>query len=58
VKEEIVEEDPNGDARQLPRTMKAQLKREVQKVLELMTGNWRQYKLPKGVTINGIDSND
>lgn len=58
VKEEIVEEDPNGDARQSPRKKKAQLKREVQKVLELMTGKWRQYKLPKGVTINGIDSND
>jgi hypothetical protein len=58
VKEEIVEEDPNGDARQLPRTRDAQLKREVQKVLELMTGKWRQYKLPKGITINGIDSND
>lgn len=55
VKEEIIEEDPNGDARQLPRTEDARLKREIQKVLELMTGKWRQYKLPAGITINGLD---
>lgn len=55
VKEEIIEEDPNGDARRLPRTEDARLKREIQKVLELMTGKWRQYKLPAGVTINGLD---
>ena len=55
IKEEMVEEDPNGDARQLPRTKEARLKREIQKALDLMTGKWRQYKLPAGVTINGLD---
>lgn len=55
VKEEMVEEDPNGDARKLPRTEKARLKREIQKLLELMTGKWRQYKLPAGITINGLN---
>jgi len=57
VKEEILERDPNGDQKLSKRSLRSQLKREVQKVLELMTGKWRQYKLPIGTTINGIDHN-
>ena len=33
VKEEIIEEDPNGDARRLPRTEDARLKREIKRCL-------------------------
>jgi hypothetical protein len=57
VKEEILERDPNGDQKLSKRSPKSQLKREIQKELDLMTGKWRQYKLPIGTTINGIDHN-
>lgn len=58
VKEEIIERDPNGDARQNKRTPKALLKSEIKKVLELMTGKWRQYKLPSDCKINGWEKVD
>lgn len=55
ISEEIVEKDPNGDARKDKPTENSLLKKAIKEELGLMSAKWRQYKLPAGITINGVD---
>ena len=55
VSEEIIERDPNGDVNKREDTLERKLIKAVQKELGLISGKWRSYKLPAGVTINGLD---
>lgn len=58
ISEEIIERDPNGDARKVEKKPSSEglIIKEIQKHFRLISGKWRNYKLPAGTTINGIDS--
>lgn len=60
INEEIIERDPNGDARKVekkPSTgSQSLIVKAIQKHFRLVSGKWRTYKLPAGTTINGIDT--
>lgn len=52
VNEEIIERDPNGDARKVNATLHTQIKSLIEKELNLQTRLWRQYKLPSDSSIS------
>ena len=56
INEEIVEEDPNGDARKSTYSKERKIVRAIQKEFGLVSGKWRSYKLPAGTTINGLSA--
>jgi len=51
VNEEIIERDPNGDARKVKSGLHVRLKGAIEKGLNLQTRLWRQYKLPSDSSI-------
>ena len=54
VNEEILVEDPNGNARKTKSGLHVQLKNAISSELDLTTRKWRQYKLPADAVVNGI----
>ncbi len=56
VNEDILVEDPNGNARKTNSGLHVQLKNAISSELDLTSRKWRQYKLPADAVVNGISN--
>ena len=56
IKERVLTEDPNGNARKTKSGLHVQIKNAISSELDLTSRKWRQYKLPSTTIINGIEN--